>query len=423
MDRGGKITSTGKIGKVKCIRQQLLKPAESIRARLSGEVVMEALREKDALRINAHIAVFMTPVRWLEANWTDYLKEGPSTSTTLGYTSAVPELYGLGGSTARNIQDFWINAPLRVYNEWYKWPEDTDLATWPDADGPAAVNLDHSWTRCRDQQEPASDDDKVVTDTLATGSDLFKVNEIAEIQARYRRATENEILSFDRYQEILSDMFGADGSREVDQVPIKIAEDQVGVNPRSIPAQDAAGLGQFASLYDFDVDFGFNISAPEHCILTYMLTCRFAPIADEVHPLANDRLSWAELVGDPTILSVQQPQDVQIRDCLNSTSSTSLGYLPAGWQHRAKNNIIGSRIDGRNSFPYMEVPTTAAEARDGSRRVEAFRSSSLGDYRINLYAQEDSFSAIPNAESSYYLGVGNAGKGNKSVYPNLGKVK
>ena len=423
MDRGGQITATGSIGHVKCLRQQLLKPGESLSGRVMGQVIMEALRERDALRINAHIAVFMTPIRWLEPNWTDYVKEGPSTTTSLGYSSAIPNIYGLGGNTARNIQDFWINAPLRIYNEWYKWPESADITSWPSADGPPAVNLEHSWTRCRDQQSPADDADKVVTDTLGTGNDLFKVNELAEIQARFRRATENEILSYGRYQEILSEMFGADGSREVDQVPIKIGEDSVGVNPRTINASDAAGLGQFASLYDFNVNFGYKISAPEHCIVTYMLTTRFAPIADEVHPLANDRLTWAELVGDPTMLSVMQPQEVQIRDCLDSTSSTRLGYQPAGWQHRARNNQVGSRIDIRQSFPYMEVPTTADEARDGSRKVEAFRASALGDYRIDLYAQEKSFSAISSAKSSYYLGVGDAGKGDKSVYPKQGKIK
>ena len=85
---------------------------------------------------------------------------------------------------------------------------------------------------------------------------------------------------------------------------------------------------------------------------------------------------------------------------------------------------MGRRIDERNSFPVMDIPTTLADCRDATRRVDAFRSQSLGDYRINCMISEDSHAVVPNAMSSYFSGMGGQGKpGTGSPYPHLGKVK
>lgn len=418
MNRGGTILTTGKIGYAKPVRQQIMMPNETLKCNVSGKVKMAALRERDALRINAHLAVFMTPIRWLEPNWTDYVREGPNTSKTISFVTANASHLGLGGNNVRSLQKYWQDAPLRVYNEWYKWPEFADKSSSDIAEeGLPAVNLEHSWTRCKETGEPDDLADKQVDGTTLT------VQELAEVQARYRAAIQREVLSYERYQEILRELYGADGSREVDQVPIKVFEDDIGVNPRSYPATDSAGLGQWASLYDFGLNANFTVSAPEHCILTYMLTVRFAPISEEVHPMANNRLSWFEQVGDPSMIASMPPQPVELRDCFAINLSTPMGYLPAGWQWRTGNNIIGRNIDQRDSFPYMQIPQTAEAAKDATARHNAFSSQSLGDFVVDGYALENSYAPVPNAEQSFYVGMKGGGKGSKAPYPKTGKVK
>ncbi len=423
INRGGQILDTGTIGYVKPIRQQILQPGETLDCNLAGSVQMEALRERDALRINAHIAAFMTPIRWLDDNWVDYLKAGRDGSVSLATQNMIPNNVGLGGQLPRAIQRFWVEAPFRIYNEWYKWPEDpdhvNDPAAGPDAlysEGFKAVNLEHSWTRTRETAEPASADSINIPSVSS-----IDIRKIAEMEQAYKSAMQREVLANSRYIEILKEAWNADTTREVDKVPIKLGEDSVGVQPRSFPAQDGASLGQWASLYDFNVNFGFEATAPEHCIVTYMLTIRFAPITEEVHPLANANLTYDEMVGDPDLLSALPPQRVERRDVFDIDSAGSLGYLAAGWQWRAGNNQIGTRIDLRQSFPYMHVPSTRQEAKDATRRIDAFRSSSLGDYRIDLYASEKSFSAIPKAETSLMQRMGD--RSGSSPYPKTGKVK
>lgn len=416
-NRGGQILRTGRVGLVECIRQQMMVPGETIKATLKGSCRMEMLRERDALRIHAQLSVFMSPVRWLWSGWAQYLAEGPTGATAPATSAINPKSVGLGGSkTDRTMQTFWKNAFLRVYNEWYKWPESTDLTGGPFP----AVNLEHSWTRCRDQSVPTDAGDKEYTGTVSGAVATMQIADIIEAQKRYTAAVKREVFSYERYMELLKEMWGTSGSREVDQVPILVHQSEVGVKPRSFPAQNAAGLGQWGSLYDFSIDDFFTVTAPEHCILTYVLVVRLAPITDEIHPLANDRLNWFEQVMDAETLSVQKPEVVELRDVFPVSSSTQLGFLGAGWQWRAQNNIVDTVIVSRESFPIMDVPTTAAEARDATKNVNAFRSKALRDYVLDLYVNERSNSRASGGKSSFLIGQ----SGRKSgAYPSQGKIK
>ena len=414
VDRGGHTLTTGFIGQMKILRQQVMMPGETIRAHVQGDVKMEMLRERDSLRLNGHIAHFMTPIRWLWEDWPDYIKQGPNTSLTPPTVNTRPGNLGLGGDLETDILAWFQEAPLKVYNEWYKWPEEPDKVMGDFLD---CVNLPHSWTRCRDNAEPTDDDDKLV----GAPADSFNIQDLAMVQARYQSAMNREVFSFGRYQEILQDMWNQDGSREVDQVPVLIAQADTGVKPNNVHANDAAGLGQWAAIYDFKVDDNFVVTAPEHCIITSVLVVRFAPISEERNPLYSPRLSWAETVGDPYMLGVMPPQQVEVRDCLDTNATEPLGYLPAGWQWRARCNDIGERIDARDSFPYMKTPTNAGEARRSSLRTSAFRSSALQDYLVDMNFNFQSTNLIAPEMSSYTVGMERGSS--KNPYIKVRKVR
>jgi len=403
-NRGGQTLKTGKIGRVNCVRQQLMMPGENIRSRIKGKVKLEALRERDTLRINAHLGVFLTPLRWLQSNWTDIVREGPDTAEAISTVNISDfAAYGVGSyipTPALAFPEFWKNSVLRCYNEWYKWPEDADATAWA-SDGNVAVPLSHTWSRLRDQVTPDDTDDY----ELASATE-FDVRDLAETQGRFRSAMKRDVLSYNRYMELVKELWGADASREVDQVPMLIDSVEVGVNPKEIPATDGASLGQWQSYFDFEVDHMIDgITAPEHCVLTYMLLVRFPSIIEGVHPMTVTDNEWATLVGDPEILSQTAPVSVRRKDLTMTSSTTALGNLPAGWQWRAGHDVIGNRVDTRDSFPYMIEPTTTAQCRDATRIQDAFRSQSLGDYVVDLYFTETSKSRLNSSMESYYSGM------------------
>lgn len=416
-NRGGRVIDTGTIGIVKVLRQDLMCPNETIKAKVSGKVVMEALRERDTVSVNAHIATFLTPVRWVDSNFVQYLKEGPASAiypNTVG--SDDWSVWGIGGNIFGTYYSMYPEAVVRIFNNYYKWPElpDYNRASLV-AHGFRAVNLPHSWTRCLDSLSPVS-----AANTTVSSVSSFTVQALAEMQARFMTAQKIDTLAHNRYRDIVRELWSAKGSREVDQVPLMIDYAELGLDPRTVTATDGASLGSFASLYDFGIDYEFNVTAPEHCILTQIMLIRFRPITEERNPLAVSGLTWAELLGDHELLAKSPPVQVFASELLDYfTPDYSLGFQPAGWQWRCGWNRIGRDIDVRDSFPVMTPPTNAAQARDGSRRVNAFRSSSLGDYRVDLDFNLLSYSPARDAISSVTAGQQRGGE--HPIYPATSK--
>lgn len=411
-NRGGLTLKTGKIGRVNCLRQQIMMPGERINMSINGSVRLESLRERDAMRINAHIATFMTPLRWLWPEFTDYVKEGPSGSRVIPTTTETDgdwSKYGIGAYApagfpyTKPMFKHFKDAPLRIYNEWYKWPEHADATTW-DIDGNIAVPLSAPWSRARYNIDPDVNETQ-----FYTGGASYDVRDLADVQAKFRSAMKRDILSYNRWMELVQDTWKGDGSREVDKVPIMLDQANVGVNPREMPATDGASLGQWQSLYKFDVDHQINgIVAPEHCIITTMLVVRFPAVTETFHPLASQNvipLDYYEFTGDPEYLSTAQPQLVFADEIFSTGALFQVGEMPAGWQWKAPHDVIGKRIYDKGSFPYMRQPTSQDECKDATRVYDAFRSATLGDYYCDIYFRESSIQPIGTAMDSYFSGM------------------
>ena len=379
-------------------------PGERMNISMNGKVRLETLRERDVFRINAHLATFMTPLRWLFPEWPDYVKSmGTPSIPVLG---ATPDLakYGIGAYnslvTSSGAFKFWEDALLRIYNEWYKYPEDSDATTWDD-DGNIAVPLSKNWSKARYTATPANSTDY----TQQTIGDNFDIRELALTQSKFRSAMKKEVLAYDRWIELVKNTWRGDGSREVDQVPIMLDQVEVGVNPRDMPAHDGASLGQWQSIYDFNVNHSIRgVTAPEHCIISTILTVRFASITEAKHPL-TETVVPQDIIADPEYLSNDQPQRVVANQLFMTDNAFEIGYLPAGWQWRSDHDVIGPRIDAADSFPYMKAPTTQAETKDATRIKDAFRSQRLGDYVADVYFREECNQPIGTSMDSYMSGM------------------
>ena len=427
VSRGGTTLKPGKIGRVNCLRQQLLMPGEKMNINVSGSVKLESLRERDVMRINAHLAFFATPLRWLVSNFTDYVKEGPDTAETIATISSenAYDSLGLGANEVNTAAcpQYWRDNLLSIHNNWYKWPEDSDITTWPE-DGSIAVPLSSLWNRARYTATPDDTDDYTIDSSGAT----IDVRTLAEKQARFRSGMKRDIFAMDdRWMEIVDEMWKADGSREVDKVPMMVDQVDIGVNPREIPATDGASLGTWQSLFDFGINHRISLPrANEHMVIACMLVIRFAPIIEMRHPLATEHLDWHEQVADPEFLSAAMPRDVQLREFTVGTSTTSIGYLPAGWQWRCGHDVIGKKVDERESFPYMKVPQTQAQCKDATRVKDAFRSQALDDYLVDVYFNEDSQQPIGDAMDSYMSGMKDHARpgvgGSNDEFPKGGKM-
>jgi len=417
-DRGGQVLKTGKIGKVNILRQQMVSPGETINTSIQGNVKLESLRERDALRIHAHLACFIQPIRWLWDQWPAYLTEGRQSGITPPTQLYDFSTMGLGGGSnfESGYKWFW-DAPINIYNNWYKWPEMADATNWI-LDGHNAVPLSHSWSRTRQKRDPNN-----TVDYLEPSTDTVDIRTLRTTEGRFKAAIKRDVLSYGRYMELVQMMYNADGSREVDQVPIMLDQTEVGVNPREMPATDGPNLGQWQSLYDFNVDHSINgITFPEHAVLTYMLTVRFSSVSEQRNPLSWPGMSYHNLVLEKEVLENTLPNPVTSDQLFtgNGDPGFDMGYLPSGWQWRSGFDVVDQRIDARDTFPYMQKPTTWEESKDASRVNPAFISGALGDYVADLYFKENSRSLANTAAESYFTGF--AGGSNTDQHPFGGKM-
>jgi len=158
-------------------------------------VRLEALRQRDSIRANAQLFCFLTPVRWLWPDWTNYLKEGPEGTTyTVPTVLNLDSTYiGIGGDNSASVVKFFEDNYLRVYNEWFKWPEAAD-ATSVEFDGNRAVPLPAAWSRVRDIADPDAAADYTVNSATS-----FDVRDLVQKHAQFKIAMNRDVLSFDRY--------------------------------------------------------------------------------------------------------------------------------------------------------------------------------------------------------------------------------
>ena len=82
---------------------------------------------------------------------------------------------------------------------------------------------------------------------------------------------------------------------------------------------------------------------------------------------------------------------------------------------------VGTRVHALDSFPFMEAPTTQANAKDATRIKNAFRSKHLGDYVSDIYFTENSRLPIGTSMDSYFSGMIQDAKGSNQSGAELPK--
>lgn len=418
-DRTGRVLTTGKLGRVKCLRQELLHPMERVHAKVRGRIRLGALREQETLPVHAHIEAYLTPVRWLEPNWISYVTEGVDTAATLtteaiGNFPGGNDYLGVGALSLDTAWAVWRANYLRVYNEYWKWPEDAD-ATAPatggtddEKHGLRAVNLPTQWTRWMSHDDISDDNIYLDTEAGVGSREKFSLQELAKASAELRVEMSEEYFSSSRYREFLQNAWNAAGSREADQVPISVGFEAATMGAQNLWAYDEPGLGAIAGVHQFDVDQDFGVvTAPEHVILSYFLCIRALPVLESAaNPfLTLDDVDWAELVGHPSLLANMPPKEWKERQVVAvQGSSNALGYAPAGHQWRVGWDNVGPDVQARNSFLTYD-DTVLPNWKYHQDLDRAFRSTQLGHFLINVECGQMSDSQIPVPGASIMAGA------------------
>lgn len=416
-NRGGKSLKVGDIGRFSVLRQHLLLPGERMTPRISGNVRLSGLRQQTSVYLHAQIEAFTAPLRWYQTNFPTYLQEGVSTAITVatltgaGWTDSFQRTSQLGiGQVTNTFAKWYAQHPINIHNEWYRWPEDakfsvtTPLQSFFDDHGQKCVNLASAPTRIHDIPSLDTSEYQVASSTT------FDVRELEKIQARFAQAAKTDWTSQERYNAFMRDVYGAQGSNEVDQIPTRLRSGAtLSVLPRDMYATDGASLGELMSINNFTVNHSWDdYVAKEHEIVCYVMVLRFAPVfAGGVAPgIYPGDLDYETVQGDPVSMSGKAPRSVKAREVENG-DATVMGYLPFGWQWREGFNHVDQTLRELGNFPLLDTPLlTAAAHRDASKIEPAFRSVALRHWFADLDFDIKVNSRVPSAGTSIMVGSG-----------------
>lgn len=431
-NRGGKTLCVGNIGKMKVLRQHILLPGERLKPSVKGHVKLSGLRQQTSIYLNAQIEAFATPVRWLDTNFPAYITEGVSTAQTLAtMTAPVSEqdqnaVSQLGlGHVNKAFWKVFIQAPIKIHNEWFRWHEDAKRSvTTPTyamyADhGMTCVNLPSAATRIHAVPTIHADESDVPSATI------MDVRTMVQYQARFEQAAKTDWEGADRYNVFHQDIYGAKGNNEVDQIPTRLAKgNSISVHPRDFYASDGASLGEIMSINNFNLDHEWrNYVAPEHMVITYVLLLRFSPVLqDGLAPgVYVSETPYSYYQGDPNIIAAKAPELIAAMEIAAEGDTTTIGTLAAGWQYREGHNHIDKQIRDTTQFPLLDGQTiSAAGYRDASQINEsAFRSIALRHWFADLDFNIQVHSRIAPAGASIVAGSGKS-DGPKGNHPTGG---
>ena len=405
---GGEIKTTGRIGYMNVIRQEWMLPGTFCNPTINGFARLSPMREQRTSKIHAHLEAFITPVRWLWTDFPKYLVQGKDTTLTPPTETIKPDTYGLGSYNDVSVYKWFKDAPLRVYNEYVKWPENSDI-TALNLSNEVAVALPAYYTRLQTHDHLTGDHYEL--ETKASGSrEKFDIRDLNKQMARFRNEVPRDWIVHERYNALVKEAYGARGNNEVDKVPFSFAPKGSMLSGRNQWATDGDNLGGLASIHDFDIKHHFGqIHVSEHSVLTFILIVRFPSVANgEVNPVAVAHgKEWEDIVGDAGILANRPPVAVTKQELDGQSTTTHFGYLPSGWQYRAKWSNIGKQIHERSTFPLLEgigASTGASRLRDANRILDCFRSDALDHYLVDAEFNLNASSDIGDPKASLFAG-------------------
>lgn len=422
----------GDIGRFSCLRQHLLLPGERMNTSIKGNVRLSGLRQQTSVYLHAQIDAFAAPLRWYYSDFPDYLKEGIATAKTIPtltgatWTTNRERTSHLGiGNVTFDFCKWFAQHPINVWNEWYRWPEDTKVSvdtppiSFFNAQGKECVNLPSAATRMHDAPSFDALEYQVPTATV------LDLRDLSLWQGRFSQAAKTDWTSQERYNVFMGDVYGAKGNNEVDKVPTRLKKGaQLSVMPRDMYATDGASLGELMSINNFQVSHKWDdFIATEHMIVCYIMLLRFAPVMEDgVIPAAYPaNTGYMIYNGDPNIIGMHKPVNIESREIDGGGDATQIGYLPAGWQHREGFNHVDYTISNLSNFPLLDgQPQTAAGYRDASNiNNNTFRSTALRHWFADLDFNVQVNSRIPAAGSSVMAGAKAKG-GMKGNHPTGG---
>lgn len=412
----------GQMGRLQTIGVIPVVAGDSFELNIEGIVRLSPLRRPLVVDARVDTFAFFVPYRHIYGqDWIDFIKEGIDEAETFtGVSTAVAGLAtcNLFGTPNATTLPLWQVAGYnRIWNRYFRHPTVTaELAdnAVPSTSaerfyGRLVAHLKTFPTTGISYSLDATDRAVAVDDT----SDTFDLVDLEVAKGRYRTQVEREWFAH-RYNDVLEEVFGTSVNIDADERPEMLMRDISWMGSFDIDGTADANFGQVVGKSSAVVNLRFpRRYFDEHGTLWIMSCLRWPPIfRDELHYLMSAQHvnpSYAEISGDPAVVGVEDPHEIQLRDIFDTTSTTAIGTHPYGQWYRTHPHYVHDNFWSVNSgFPVLTTPSSHEAALYANPELgwsQAFSSIQLGHwhgaYKVNLLAQR----IVPGPKSSMFAGT------------------
>lgn len=404
----------GKVGRLMGLSAVPVLPGDGFEQDLVGGLRLSPLRRGMAVDSVVDICTFYVPHRHIYGqSWIDFIEQGWDESVNLttescGAQAASPACLATGQLEANIvIPSFYPEGYRQIWNNYYRPPttisQRTDaMASWTEADrdyGFRCANLKTLWTALLANNVTGSDYNVAVN---AGNVSLLDI----ERQRGYLK-TEQEREFFDiRYRDIISSL-GGSTTIDADNRPEMIMRSTFWASGYDVDGTTEVSLGQFSGR----VVQAFRHRVPryycrEHGMIWTLALLRFPVVSEqEAHFFVNNpNPTYAEIAGDPAIVSTQPPYGLRLSDVFSASSDNTVrGYIPFAQWYRYQPSIVHRRFDLLNGFPFMsDIPSNVTEMVlvDSDDYNDVFQTDQLGHYQVHGRATNTVMRRLPSARDA-----------------------
>ncbi len=433
-DLGHYAFSSGRMGMLQTLSVIPVIAGDSMSVSMNNVLRLSDLRR--TLTVDAQIDYFgfYVPHRHsYGSTWTDLVKEGVTSSTTLPVVVVGSGTYYLGQVMDFNQDDIaqWrFTAYNQIWNRYFRFLKLTPVV--PDlyngtgtpsghtaANSPLKGSIDqrHYGFNCARLKTPWTtgivsgllDADRNVA---TTGTEL-DIIELKQVQKQYKNLIDLDWFA-NRYQDILGDQFGSGVNIDADERPKLLFRTTKAVSGIDIDGTDDATIGTASGKSVQRHQIGFRRQfMPEHGSVWLMALVRFPTISSrELHPLSESAVGYKDLVGNYDVVSVEPPVAQNLNDWMSKPAgATSIGKIPYGQFYRHQPNNVHVKFELLSGFPFLKpaVFNTHMEAVYISEKDydDSFLSDQLGHWQNYASIQCNVMRHYPSARDSIYAGTKN----------------
>jgi len=416
-DLGHLIFTCGAVGRLQTLSCIPCLPGDGVELDLVGALRLSPLRRGMAVDSVVDICTFYVPHRHVYGDvWMDYIEEGydeSQTLTTETFASGQPvDCFGCGTvGTGVPLPSWYRVGYQAIWNNFFRAPtivaERTDpLTAWNDQEkqyGLACMKLKNYWTTLLKNGVTAAD-----YNVSAAGA-VVSLLDIDQQRGYLRTEQEREFFNI-RYRDIISSL-GGKTTIDADKRPDLLMRSTVWASGYDVDGTSEASLGQFSGRvvqsFRHRVPRWF---APEHGNIWTVALLRFPVVHEQENPffLNNPNPTYAQLAGDPEIVSSQPPYGLRLSDVFSTSADNTIrGYIPFGNWYRTHPSLVHSDFDALNGFPWeFALPNSDTDMvmLNPDYYDTVFQTQQLKHWQIHARMNAPWMRRLPSARSSLMMG-------------------